>query len=186
MQPLPRLTEQYDLVVLGHVLNELDSQLRSSMLAAAWERTAGVLLIVEPGTSAAFPVVRASREQLLSLGAHTLAPCAHDEPCPLVGDWCHFPQLLHRPQFQRRVKEGTAAWEESKFSYAAMARFPATSPIWGRLIHQLQVDKGGVELIVSAREGIVRRRVAKRDKERFRQAKEYRWGDALIEPPNDE
>jgi len=176
---LPRATPQFDLVVLGHVLNEMDEALRQAVVDAAWEHTAGVLLVVEPGTSAAFPVVRAAREQLLRQDAHTLAPCAHDAPCPLTNDWCHFPQLLHRPPFQRRVKEGTAAWEESKFSYAAMSRFPSSSPIWGRLIHQPHVDKAGVELIVSSREGIVRSRIPKRDRERFREARELRWGDAL-------
>lgn len=179
----PRDTPQYDLVVLGHVLNELDEALRRAVVEEVWTHTAGVLLIVEPGTSAAFPVVRAARDQLLEHGAHTLAPCAHDAPCPLVNDWCHFPQRVRRPAFQRRVKEGSAIWEESKFSYAAMARFPASSPIWGRLIHQPQVDKGGVELIVSSREGIVRPRISKRDRQQFRQAREYAWGEALLTPP---
>lgn len=179
----PRDTPRYDLVVLGHVLNELDEGLRRAVVEEAWAHTAGVLLIVEPGTSAAFPVVRAARDRLLGEGAHTLAPCAHDAPCPLANDWCHFPQRLSRPPFQRRVKEGTAGWEESKFSYAAMSRFPQSDPIWGRLIHQPQVGKAGVELIVSSREGIVRPRIAKRDKARFREAKEYKWGEALKEPP---
>jgi ribosomal protein RSM22 (predicted rRNA methylase) len=179
----PRGTPQYDLVVLGHVLNELDETMRQNVVDEAWAHTSGVLLMVEPGTSAAFPVVRAARDRLLGQGAHTIAPCAHDTPCPLENDWCHFPQRLARPAFQRRAKEGTANWEESKYSYAAMSRFPPSSPIWGRLIHQPQVNKAGVELIVSSREGIVRPRIQKRDRERFRQARDLHWGDALDAPP---
>jgi ribosomal protein RSM22 (predicted rRNA methylase) len=176
---LPRSPETYDLVVLGHVLNELDEALRHRVVQMAWERCAGVLLIVEPGTSAAFPVVRAAREQLLALDAKTLAPCVHDAPCPLVGDWCHFPQKLHRPEYQRRAKEGTAGWEESKFSYAAMARFAPDAPIWGRLIHQPHAGKVGVELTVSSREGIVKPRVSKRDRQLYQQLSDLRWGDTL-------
>jgi ribosomal protein RSM22 (predicted rRNA methylase) len=179
----PPDTPRYDLVILGHVLNELDAPVRHAVVEAAWARTAGVLLIVEPGTSAAFPVVRAARDQLLPRGARTLAPCAHDAPCPLTNDWCHFPQRLERPHFQRRAKEASAGWEESKFSYAALARFPPPARIWGRLIHQPQVDKGGVELIVSSRDGIVRPRIAKRDRQPFREARDLRWGVALDAPP---
>ena len=178
----PRNAGMYDLVVLGHILNELNESLQREVVSFAWEHCTGVLLIVEPGTSAAFPNVRNAREQLLNLGAKTLAPCTHDAPCPLVGDWCHFPQKLHRPAYQRRAKEGTAGWEESKFSYAAMSRFAPDTPIWGRLIHQPHTSKIGVELTVSSRDGIVKPRVSKRDHKLYRQLSDLRWGDALVEP----
>lgn len=180
--PLPQHTPNYDLIIIGHVLNEMPEPTRQALVASAWEQCTGLLLIVEPGTSAAFPVVRAARDQLLQLGAHTIAPCAHDNPCPLQNDWCHFPQRLNRPAFQRRAKEATAGWEEAKFSYAAMARFPPDTPIWGRLIHQPQINKAGVELIVSAQEGIVRPRVSKRDRFLYRQTTDLKWGQPLAHP----
>ena len=180
--PLPG-TERYDLVVLGHVLNELDPAARQAVVEAAWKCCRGVLLLVEPGTPAGFAVIRALRDALLPRGARTIAPCAHDRPCPLLGDWCHFPQRLDRPAFQRRVKEGTAGWEDAKFSYAALARFGPAAPIWGRLIHQPQVHKGTVELIVSSVAGIVRPEVPKRDRPAYRAAADHRWGDALAAPP---
>lgn len=180
----PRHTPVYDLVVLGHVLNELDDRLRRETVAFAWEHCAGMLLIVEPGTSAAFAVVRVARDQLLAAGAHTLAPCAHDAPCPLVGDWCHFPQRLQRPAFQRRAREAPAGWEESKFSYAALARFAPAQPIWGRLIHQPHLRPGYAELTVSSRDGIVRPRIPKADRARYAQARAWHWGDALQDPPD--
>jgi ribosomal protein RSM22 (predicted rRNA methylase) len=175
----------YDLVVLGHVLNELSEELQESVVALAWERCAGVLFIVEPGTSSAFPVVKRARERLLASGAFTLAPCAHDRECPLVGDWCHFPQRLNRPAYQRRAKEGTAGWEESKFSYVAMSRFPVEKAIWGRLIHQPHAGKAGVDLTVSSREGIVRPHISKRDRAAFRLASSLAWGEALEETMDD-
>jgi ribosomal protein RSM22 (predicted rRNA methylase) len=178
--------ECYDLVVFGHVLNELPEALRKDIVSLAWQRCSGVLLIVEPGTSAAFPIVKAMRDYLLDLDARTLAPCTHDRACPLLNDWCHFPQRLERPSFQRRAKEASAGWEESKFSYAAMARFPADAAIWGRLIHQPHKQKNMVSLTVSSTDGIVDLQILKKYREAFRQASDYDWGEVIasrIEPP---
>ncbi len=177
--------ERYDLVVLGHVLNELpvDDQLR--VVDTAWELTAGVLLIVEPGTSAAFPVVRSCRDHLLEKGAHTLAPCAHDLPCPLANDWCHFPQRIMRPAFQRRAREAPSQWEDSKFSYAAMARFPSASPIWGRVIRESTSNKAYAETKISSRAGTSRYRALKRYRDAYRSVRDLSWGDTLEAPPEE-
>lgn len=180
---LPQNAPNFDLIVLGHVLNEMDAELQSKLVLYAWEHCNGILLIVEPGTSAAFPVVRAMRDLLLEKGAKTLAPCAHDKTCPLVNDWCHFPQRLNRPNFQRRAKAASAGWEESKFSYCAMARFEAESEIWGRLIHQPHLNKAYAELIVSSQDGIVRPRIPKRDRAAYNEARDLDWGDVLFKSP---
>ncbi|HET9919851.1 MAG TPA: small ribosomal subunit Rsm22 family protein [Ktedonobacteraceae bacterium] len=177
---LPEPMRTYDLIVFGHVLNELPETLRKDIVTCAWQQCSGVLLIVEPGTSAAFPIVKAMRDHLLSLGAKTLAPCAHNLPCPLVDDWCHFPQRLERPSFQRRAKEASAGWEESKFSYAAMSRFGANPAIWGRLIHQPRKQKNAVSLPVSSVDGIVDLRIPRSDREAFRIASKYEWGDVIF------
>jgi ribosomal protein RSM22 (predicted rRNA methylase) len=179
---LPDLVETYDLIVFGHVLNELPESLREEAVRWAWQHCSGVLLIVEPGTSTAFPIVKALREHLLRLDAHTLAPCTHDKPCPLVNDWCHFPQRLERPAFQRRAKAAPAGWEESKFSYAAMSRFPSTTPAWGRLIHQPDKQKQQVNLTISSTDGVARHAIPKRDREAFRSANKHDWGDLLDTP----
>ncbi|GAB4211979.1 MAG: small ribosomal subunit Rsm22 family protein [Roseiflexaceae bacterium] len=175
----------YDLVVLGHVLNELDEPARQAVVARAWRRTAGLLLIVEPGTSAAFPVVRAARDQLLGAEAYTIAPCAHDQPCPLQNDWCHFPQRLRRPEFQRRARGAPSDWEDSKFSYAALARFAPGQPVWGRVIREPASNKAYAEALISAETGIVTYRALKRHRELFRKAHDLAWGDALEQAPEE-
>jgi ribosomal protein RSM22 (predicted rRNA methylase) len=174
--------QTYDLVVLGHVLNELDSDARRDVVRAAWRLTAGVLLIVEPGTPEAFALVRAGRDDLLAAGARTIAPCAHDQPCPLEQDWCHFPQRLKRPDFQRRARGAPSEWEDSKFSYAALARFPPEAPIWGRIIREPVSNKAYAEVQVSSVEGIAHYRVQKRYRDAFREIKRMEWGAALPEP----
>ncbi|HZB94500.1 MAG TPA: small ribosomal subunit Rsm22 family protein, partial [Herpetosiphonaceae bacterium] len=174
---------RYDLVVLGHVLNELRPEARQAVVEFAWRSTSGLLLIVEPGTSAAFPVVRAARDHLLTLEAHTIAPCAHDRPCPLAGDWCHFPQRVVRPDFQRRARSAPSPWEDSKFSYAAMARFAAPEPIWARIIDDPASNKAYAQVKVSSQDGIARLQALKRHREAFRSIRSLLWGDTLSEPP---
>jgi ribosomal protein RSM22 (predicted rRNA methylase) len=172
----------YDLVVLGHVLNELAPAVQQQVIARAWELTSGLLLIIEPGTSALFAVVRAARDQLLAVGAHTIAPCVHDLSCPLANDWCHFPQRLIRPDFQRRARGAPSQWEDSKFAYAALARFAPEQPIWGRIIREPTSNKAYAEAIISTRAGIVRYQALKRHREDFRRVQRLAWGAALIEP----
>jgi ribosomal protein RSM22 (predicted rRNA methylase) len=172
----------YDLVVLGHVLNELPPDARPAIIDAAWRLAGGLLLIVEPGDSASFAVVRAARDQLLSAGARTIAPCAHDRPCPLENDWCHFPQRLRRPAFQRRARGAPSEWEDAKFAYAALARFLPEQPIWGRVIREPQANKAYAEAKLSTRDGVAWYRALKRHKEAFRRVKDLRWGEALPEP----
>ncbi len=179
--PLP-LSPTYDLVVLGHVLNELDGDERLRVVADAWRLTAGLLLIVEPGTPAGFAVVRAARDELIGAGAETIAPCTHNRPCPLANDWCHFPQRLIRPDFQRRARAAPSQWEDSKYTYAAMARFAPEHPIWARVIREGISNKAYAETKLSTREGIARYRGLKRHREVFRLVKGLEWGAALAEP----
>ncbi len=176
---LPRIGQTYDLVIIGHVLNELPEVDQARVVDYAWEHCSGVLLLVEPGTSAAFPAIKRTRERLLALGAHTLAPCPHDNSCPLVDDWCHFPQRLQRPKFQRRAKEAISQWEDCKFSYAAMARFaPAHAP-WARIIRAPQVTKAYAEAQLCTAAGVVRQRADKKDREAFRRLKKLAWGEVV-------
>jgi ribosomal protein RSM22 (predicted rRNA methylase) len=178
----PISNQRYDLVVLGHVLNELDDHARHAVVAAAWSRTRAVLLIVEPGTSTAFPIVRAARDQLLADGATTLAPCAHDRPCPLQNDWCHFPQRLVRPDFQKRVRGAPSAWEDAKYCYAAMSRAPTERAIWARVINEPRSNKAYAEALLSTRAGIQLYRALKRHREQFRIVKDLGWGQAIDMP----
>ncbi|MDZ7360107.1 MAG: small ribosomal subunit Rsm22 family protein [candidate division KSB1 bacterium] len=173
---LPKINQTYDLVIIGHVLNELSAADQQRVVEYAWEHCAGLLLLVEPGTSAAFPAIQKARERLLALGARTLAPCPHEQPCPLVDDWCHFPQRLQRPSFQRRAKAAISQWEDCKFSYAAMARFaPAHAP-WARIIRAPQVTKVYAEVQLCTATGVVRQREDRKNREVFKRLTKLRWG----------
>jgi hypothetical protein len=46
------------------------------------------------------------RLELVATGAHVVAPCAHDGPCPMdsapaAAGWCHFRQRFERTELQR-------------------------------------------------------------------------------------
>jgi ribosomal protein RSM22 (predicted rRNA methylase) len=183
--PSPGYGQTYDLVILGHVLNELAPDERQPIVNAAWRMSGGMLLIVEPGTPEGFAIVRAARDALLAEGARTIAPCAHDQPCPLERDWCHFPQRLKRPDFQRRARGAPSEWEDAKFAYAALARFAPDASIWGRVLREPTSNKAYAEAAISSREGVARYRALKRHREAFRLVKNLAWGAALDQPlPN--
>jgi len=93
-----------DLVTVSYVLGELtDAQQRDLVARAA--AAAGLLMIVEPGTPAGYARVIAARDQLVGLGHTVVAPCPHQEPCPLAsGDWCHFGVRVNRTALHRRIK----------------------------------------------------------------------------------
>lgn len=175
---------QYDLVIIGHALNEMPPALRDALVLSAWEQCSGLLVIVEPGTSSAFPIVLRARELLISHGAHVIAPCAHSMPCPLPShstnhDWCHFPQRLQRPQFQRIAKEASAGWEEAKFTYAALARFPQPNKIRGRLIHQPHETKAGVTLTISANDATIQTPHFPKKHPQHKHSTHLSWGETL-------
>jgi ribosomal protein RSM22 (predicted rRNA methylase) len=176
--------QSYDLVVIGHVLNELDLETRQALISLAWRMTNGLLLIVEPGSEAGFAVVRSTRDYLRSLGAETIAPCVHNRDCPLENDWCHFPQRIVRPEFQRRARGAPSEWEESKFSYAAMARFAAPQAAWGRTILEASSNKAYAEIKISSQEGVSRYRALKRNKDAFKWMRELTWGELLEQQPD--
>ncbi|MGQ9827643.1 MAG: small ribosomal subunit Rsm22 family protein [Roseiflexus sp.] len=173
----------FDLVVLGHVLGEIPPEERDAVVSFAWRMTRGMLLIVEPGTPGGFDVVRTARDRLLADGALTIAPCAHNLPCPLNNDWCHFPKRLRRPEFQRRARGAPSPWEDAKYSYAALARFPPERLIWGRVILEPSFNKACAEVLISSRDGIVHYRALKRDRDAFRWVKHLEWGQILEEKP---
>ncbi|TGT92956.1 methyltransferase type 11, partial [bacterium M00.F.Ca.ET.163.01.1.1] len=64
----------------------------------------------------------------IAAGAHVLAPCPHEAPCPLnPPDWCHFSRRVARSRLHRLAKDADVPWEDEKFIYVAASRQPAVS-----------------------------------------------------------
>ena len=94
--PLPE--GSFDLVILGHLLNELWRQdenrldLRADLAEKAAERLepGGAVLIVEPALRATTQELLRLRDNLLGRGFRVLRPCVYQGPCPALPDSvCH-------------------------------------------------------------------------------------------------
>lgn len=86
-------TQPLELLVLSHVLNELDDAARDALAALC--RRAQAILWVEPGTHEVSRALGSWREKLRSDGLHALSPCPHAGPCGVLATgnerhWCHF------------------------------------------------------------------------------------------------
>lgn len=169
-----------DLVILAYALNELDAEVRQSVLARLWRATADTLVIVEPGTPAGWQRILAARRQLIEAGAHVIAPCPHANECPLVPpDWCHFAARVARSRLHRQAKGAEVPWEDEKFSYVAVSRVSALC-LGARVIARPRKASGRVTLKLCRPDGSAGDQLfSRRDGAPFKRAWRSDWGASL-------
>ena len=169
-----------DIVLLGYVLGEIAEAARPDLTERVWRLTLDTLLIVEPGTSSGWARLMASRSQLLTLGAHFLAPCPHALECPLLPpDWCHFAARISRSRLHREIKGGELGWEDEKFIYLAASRHKAEvhAP---RIIARPHHAKGRMTFKLCNPDGRASETiVSRRDGDLYKRARRVEWGDVL-------
>ena len=171
--------EHADLVLVSYVLNELRPQDVEAAALLLWERAGDTAVFLEPGTPEGYRRVLAARAAVLGAGGFTLAPCPHDDACPLPpNDWCHFAVRLPRSAAHRAAKGVTRGFEDEKLAYAALGRVPSPRPR-SRIIRPPEIHGGHVYLDLCEPGGIRRATVTRRDKEAFRRARKAAWGDAF-------
>lgn len=167
-----------DLVTASYVINELDPRAASDLARRCVSAARGAFVLVEPGTPGAFERVRAIRSELLGGGVSIVAPCPHGGDCPMAsGDWCHFAERVERSALHRRVKGGSLAYEDEKYSYLVAVR-GGIRPAVARIIRHPTWRKGHAYVDLCTPEGIRREVVSKHDRELYRAARKSRWGDA--------
>jgi hypothetical protein len=86
-------TERIGLLLISHVLNELSAEARDALRLLCLR--ADAILWVEPGTHDVSRQLGGFREQLRASGFRVIAPCTHENECPMFAlgrerDWCHF------------------------------------------------------------------------------------------------
>jgi ribosomal protein RSM22 (predicted rRNA methylase) len=171
--------EPADLVIASYVAAELTTPAIADLFARAWDKTEGVLLVVEPGTPEGYRRILAIRDALVATGATVVAPCPHEGTCPLQApDWCHFSQRLPRSRDHIQTKRADAPFEDEKFSYVALTRLPV--PLRpARILSPPEHGKPGFNFKLCAGDGLEYRAVPRRDKAAYAAARRLRWGDVF-------
>lgn len=169
-----------DLVTCAYVLDEIAPASLPKLVDRLWQLTGDTLLIVEPGTPAGWQRILAVRRQLIEAGAHVLAPCPHDAPCPVSPpDWCHFARRVARSRLHRLAKDADVPWEDEKFIYVAASRQAASSHP-ARVIAPPKSGSGKVLLKLCEPDGSAGEKLfTKRDGELFKAARRLDWGNTL-------
>lgn len=168
-----------DLVVASYVINELSDMDRGTLADIMWSKARDTLLIVEPGTPAGYARILDARARLVAQGAHVVAPCPHDLACPLIApDWCHFSQRLSRSRTHKHLKGAELPYEDERFSYVVLSRSPPSQRL-ARVLAEPQVTKIAVTAKLCTAQGVDIANIPHRNKESYKRAKRWRWGDAV-------
>ena len=177
----PAQLGSFELVIAGYLLGELPLALHTALIDKLWASTTDTLLLVEPGTPRGFSLIRAARAQLLAQGAFMLAPCPHQEACPMPeNDWCHFAQRITRTRLQRSVKGAELAYEDEKFSYCALSKQNG-SAIAGRVLRHPQKRSGHIHLELCTPAGLQQIIATRSQRAAYREAHAIQWGEAIGE-----
>ncbi|GMU60900.1 MAG: hypothetical protein AMXMBFR34_26630 [Myxococcaceae bacterium] len=127
-RPLPE--GQFDLITLGHVLNELyagDLSKRAVLVEKLLERVnkGGTLLILEPALRETSRALLQVRDVLVSHGVAVRAPCLWRGACPALvkpSDWCHAEREWRLPPMVEAIGRAAGLRKETlKMSYLALA-----------------------------------------------------------------
>jgi ribosomal protein RSM22 (predicted rRNA methylase) len=178
-----KILPTHDAVVLAYVLNEMPFKEQLQVVEKSYNATDQLIIIIEPGTPQGFGNILAARRLLIEMGAQIIAPCTHNNPCPLTPafkegkDWCHFSVRIPRGKYHRRAKEGVLPYEDEKFTY--LVATPNQVPIPEARIIKAPIKKTGhVILDLCTFEGDLERRiVSKSDGKAYTIARDTEWGD---------
>ena len=169
----------HDLVIASYALGETP---RPEVVSRLWQAARIALVVIEPGTPRGFSLISNIRSTLLSAGAHMIAPCPGEGPCPLaVPDWCHFGARVERTSLHRRLKQAERNYEDEKFSYIALGR-EAVVTADSRIICRPTQQPGLVILETCTPGGVATVRATKRNAAAFRAARRAAWGSEWKQP----
>ncbi len=178
----------HDLVMLSYGLNELRDKDAQSCVYKAWAVTEKALVIIEPGTPKAFTNLRKRRAELIQYGAKIIAPCSHQNECPMPMDlnsdpkkldWCHFSTRVERSHLHKYIKEGTLPYEDEKFSYLIAIKDLTMLLPNNRIVKRPKRRPGHLIFDLCTSQGLVQHTVTKSQKSLYKKAQKAEWGDTL-------
>ncbi len=127
-KPIP--DGQFDLITMGHVINELyqgDIGKRAALVEKILERVkpGGSLLIIEPALRETSRALLQLRDVLVDHGIAIRAPCLFRGHCPALlkeTDWCHAERHWRMPELTQGIARAATLHKESlKMSYLMLA-----------------------------------------------------------------
>jgi ribosomal protein RSM22 (predicted rRNA methylase) len=156
---------------------------REALLKKLWKLSDKWILIIEPGTPEGYHTILSLREALIELGGTVVAPCPHNNPCPMKEPkWCHFPVHVERTSLHKQLKGGTLGYEQEKYSYVFVTK-EAASPEGPRIVDTPKGRARHILFNVCHEGGISQKILSKRHGELYQKAKRLKWGDAIELPP---
>jgi hypothetical protein len=132
---------RFDLVTLGHVLNELHRKrphaisMRTQVVENALARVkeGGSVLVLEPALRETSRDLLLVRDALVAKGYALRAPCLWKGACPALlkeSDWCHADRAWAMPKLVEELGTEAGLHKESlKMSYLVVAPKPESWPV---------------------------------------------------------
>ncbi|HEX6836728.1 MAG TPA: small ribosomal subunit Rsm22 family protein [Polyangia bacterium] len=127
--PRPLPDGPFELVLAGHVLNELygdDVAARAALVESMLARTAagGFVVLIEPALRETSRALLALRDRLVAAGATVRAPCLYRGGCPALvrpTDWCHAERRWTPPPLVDELAHAAKLHRETlKMSYLVL------------------------------------------------------------------
>jgi hypothetical protein len=175
------------LLVISHVLNELDPAPREELLRIA--RASAAILWVESGTHETARALQSVRDQLVPY-RRVIAPCTHSKTCPLLQPgmerhWCHH---FGNPPAEAFTDGNWARFADRagidlrSLPYAFLAMDPAgdaggepDATPWVRILGRAQVSKPSARVLVCGEDGAGEQALTRRDEPELYRA--FKKGD---------
>ena len=167
----PRLPEECGLLLVSHVLTELDEEGTAALLAQV--EKAQAVIFVEPGTHEASRKLIAVREKLVGK-MHAVAPCLHSAACGMLAarndrHWCHFfatppPEVFTDRGWAMFSRELGIDLRALPLSFLVLDRRAPQPPAAGsvRMVGVPRLYKGHALLLGCVAEGALEKRLQKR------------------------
>ncbi len=168
----------FDLAVCGFLLGELEPPTRETVIDQM-SRAAPVVAVIEAGTPAGYRRILGARSALVAKQRFVLAPCPHEQSCPLEAtqDWCHFAVRLTRSIRHRQAKGAERGYEDEKYAYVVASGQPPDHRS-ARILRHPQIRTGHVRMILCEVEPGTREvTISKRHGQEYRAARKAAWGD---------
>ncbi len=164
--------ESFDVLVISHVLNELDDIGRAQLKSLC--ARAQTILWVEPGTHEASRLLGDWREHLRISGLDVVAPCPHQGACGMFAPgnerhWCHFfaapvPNIYADSDWVKFGQRAGIDLRSLPYSFLVLDRRPSPTPDgYSRIIGEARHYKGYAKLFNCDAGGVADLMLQKRD-----------------------